>query len=105
VDLGVLFARYQESDRQRVLRDIERAAGKILAGSALSVVDLERAPVLLQHRVLRDGILLVDSDSAACSRFTARVLEAFCATRALRSTFDSATRYRLAHAPPSRGAG
>ena len=105
VDLGVLFAEHLQSDRRRVLQDLERAAGKALAGTALSVADLEQAPLLLQHRVLRDGVLLVESDPGARSRFAARVLEAFCATGAVRNSFDSATRYRLAHGEPPRGSG
>jgi hypothetical protein len=105
VDLGVLFAMHLRTDRQRVLQDIERAAGKLLQARALSVADLERAPLLLQHRALRDGVVLVDSDPGTRSRFAAHVLEAFCATRAVRSSFDSATRYRLARAVTSPGAG
>ena len=105
VDLGVLFATHLQSDRRRVLQDLERAAGKALAGTALSVVDLERAPLLLQHRVLRDGVLLVEPDPTARAKFSARVLESFCATGAVRNSFDSATRYRLAHGEPPREAG
>lgn len=103
-DLGVLFAAHLRSDRRRVLRDIERAARGALAGKELSVVDLEKAPLLLRHRVLRDGMLLVEPDPGARSRFAARVLEKFCATRAVRCTFDNATRYRLAHSVPVVGA-
>jgi len=104
VDLGVLFARHLRTDRRRALRDLERTVGKVLAGTALSVVDLEDAPLLLQHRVLRDGVLLVESDPSARSKFAARVLESFCATSAVRNTFDSATRYRLARGEPSQEA-
>jgi len=105
VDLGVLFAKHLRSDRRRVLQDLERAAGKALAGTALSVVDLEQAPLLLQHRVLRDGVLLGEPDPTARAKFAARVLESFCATGAVRNSFDSATRYRLAHGEPPREAG
>jgi predicted nucleotidyltransferase len=104
VDLAVLFAEHLRADRRR-LQELERAAGKVLAGTALSVVDLEEAPLLLQHRVLRDGILMVEFDPSARSKFAARVLESFCATGAVRRSFDSATRYRLAHAESPREAG
>ncbi|HME72305.1 MAG TPA: nucleotidyltransferase domain-containing protein [Myxococcota bacterium] len=104
LDLGVLFATHLRTDRRRVLQDIERAVAKVLAGRELSGVDLEQAPLLLRHRVLRDGALLVEPDPSARSRFAARVLETFCATRAVRCTFDSATRYRLAHGVPVVGA-
>jgi predicted nucleotidyltransferase len=104
VDLGVLFAAHLRADRRRVRREIERAAGRALAGRELSVVDLEDAPLLLRHRVLRDGALLVEPDPGARSRFAARVLERFCATRAVRSSFDNGTRYRLAHSVPVAGA-
>jgi len=95
VDLGVLLATHLRSDRRRVLREIERSATQALPGRQLSVVDLEMVPLLLRHRVLRDGMLLVELDAGARSRFAARVLEAFCATRPIRSSFDAATRYRL----------
>jgi predicted nucleotidyltransferase len=103
VDVGVLFAAHLQADRRRVLHEIERVVARALAGRKLSVVDLEGAPLLLRHRVLRDGALLVEPDPNARSRFAARVLERFCATSAVRCTFDNATRYRLAHAGPIVG--
>ena len=104
VDLAVLFAAHLQADRRRVLREIERAAATALAARDVSVVDLENAPLLLRHRVLRDGVLLAEVDPGARSRFAARVLEAYCATSAVRCTFDRATRYRLAHEVPAAGA-
>lgn len=104
VDVGVLFAAHLQTDRRRALDEIERAVARALPGRKRSVVDLEGAPLLLRHRVLRDGALLAEPDPRARSRFAARVLESFCATRAVRRTFDNATRYRLAHAVPVVGA-
>ncbi len=104
VDLAVLFAAHLQSDRRRVLREIERAAAMALARADVSVVDLENAPLLLRHRVLRDGVLLAEADPGARSRFVARVLETYCATSAVRCTFDRATRYRLAHGVAAAGA-
>jgi uncharacterized protein len=104
VDVGVLFAAHLQTDRRRVLHEIERGLARALPGKKLSVVDLEAAPLLLRHRVLRDGALLVEPDPRARSSFAARVLERFCATRAIRCTFDNATRYRLVHAVPVVGA-
>jgi len=98
VDLAVLFATHLRTDRGRVRQQIEREAARHLEEGELSVVDLERAPLLLRHRVLRDGVLLAEPDPGARSRFAARVLEAYSATKAVRSTFDNATRYRLARA-------
>lgn len=68
VDVGVLFA----SEPPRTLEglgldleaDLERAAGH-----RVQLVVLNRAPVDLIHRVLRDGVLLKDSDPSARIRF------------------------------------
>jgi len=84
-----------------VLRELEGLASKALEGVELSVVDLEEAPLLLQHRVLRDGVLLAEPDPGSRSRFAARVLEAFCATKPVRLAFDDATLYRLGHGVPA----
>ncbi|HBZ68661.1 MAG TPA: hypothetical protein DEP35_02470 [Deltaproteobacteria bacterium] len=104
VDLAVLFAAHLKTDRRRVLREIERAAAMALAAREVSLVDLENAPLLLRHRVLRDGVLLAEADPGARSRFAARVLETYSETRAVRCTLDRATRYRLAHRVPAAGA-
>jgi len=104
VDLAVLFAAHLKTDRRRVLHEIERAAAMALAARDVSLVDLENAPLLLRHRVLRDGVLLAEADPAARSRFAARALEAYCETRRMRCIFDRATRYRLAHPVPAAGA-
>lgn len=104
VDLAVLFAAHLQTDRSRVRLEIEREAARLLDGRELSVVDLERAPLLLRHRVLRDGVLLAEPDPSTRARFAARVLENFFATRSVRSSFDNATRYRLAHGGLAMGA-
>jgi hypothetical protein len=84
-----------------VLRELEGVASKALASVELSIVDLEDAPLLLRHRVLRDGVLLAEFDPGARSRFAARVLEAFSATKAVRAALDAATLYRLAYGVPA----
>jgi len=99
--LGLLLGAHLQSDRRRVLWELEGLASKALAGIELSVVDLEDAPLLLRHRVLRDGVLLAEPDPGSRSRFVARVLEGFCATKAVRAAFDDATLYRLRHGVPA----
>ena len=68
VDVAVLF----ESSRPRTLlglpTELEATLGRA-CGREVQVVDLERAPVDLVHRVLRDGVLLVERDRSARIRF------------------------------------
>lgn len=68
VDLGVLF----RTPRPRTLLGLPSSLEAALADrldATVQVVDLERAPADLVHRVLRDGHLVVDTDPSRRIRF------------------------------------
>jgi predicted nucleotidyltransferase len=68
VDLGVLFAAPQPprlgGPADRIADDLGR-----LLRREVQVVDLARAPADLVHRVLRDGVLVLEADRSARVRF------------------------------------
>ncbi len=69
VDVAVLRSR---SDAPRTLADLPLDLEEALrrrVGRDVQVVDVASAPADLVHRVLRDGILLVDRDRARRIRF------------------------------------
>jgi predicted nucleotidyltransferase len=99
VDLAVLWAAHAGSDLARDRARLEREAAAAVAPFLVSVVDLGAAPVLLAHRVVRDGVLVCDADARRRGRFVARVLEHFAATRGARAALDAATLHRLAFVP------
>ena len=68
VDVGVLFTRNPPSTLDSQPYDVEADLERLL-GRAVQVVALNRAPVDLRARVLRDGQLLVDLDRSARIRF------------------------------------
>jgi uncharacterized protein len=68
VDVGVLFTRNLPSTLDSQPYDIEADLERVL-GRPVQVVELNRAPVDLRTRVLRDGRLLVDFDRSARIRF------------------------------------
>lgn len=63
IDVAVLFAGSEDKLRRfdrrlEIIMDLERVTGK-----KVDVIDIQAAPLLLQHQILKDGILLVDKDS------------------------------------------
>ena len=72
VDVGVLLARPPEPILGSVARRLE-AEMERGTGLPAQVVALNEAPVDLVHRVLRDGVLLLDRDPLARTRFEVRV--------------------------------
>jgi predicted nucleotidyltransferase len=95
-DLAVLWAAHAGSGRRHLLGVLERELAVALGTPRVSVVDVERAPLLLRHRVLRDGVLLVESDPRLRARFAERCLVRYVRTRALRRELDRGTLRRLA---------
>lgn len=72
LDLAVLF----RDDPPRTLAGLhldlaDRLTG-VLGGRRIDLVVLNRAPVDLVHRVLRDGVLLLERDRSARIRFEVR---------------------------------
>ncbi|WP_054937530.1 type VII toxin-antitoxin system MntA family adenylyltransferase antitoxin [Moorella stamsii] len=62
IDVAVLFVgsedKLQRFDRRlEIIIDLERVTGK-----KVDVIDIQAAPLLLQHQILKDGILLVDKN-------------------------------------------
>ncbi|MBE3571567.1 MAG: nucleotidyltransferase domain-containing protein [Moorella humiferrea] len=62
IDVAVLFAGNEDKlhrfDRRlEIIVDLERVTGK-----KVDVIDIHAAPLLLQHQIIKDGILLVDKD-------------------------------------------
>ena len=59
IDIGVLF---HEAQPARLLNRCDQLAERVEAATGVTpdVIDMERAPVDLIHRVLRDGYLLAD---------------------------------------------
>ena len=96
VDLAVLWAGHAGSDLRRERTRLEREAGAAAAPRRVSVVDAGAAPLLLAHRVVRDGVLVYETDARRRGRFVARVLERFAAGRGARAALDAATLHRLA---------
>lgn len=71
VDVAVLF----EQDPPRTLEGLHLDLADDLSaavGRPIDLVVLNRAPVDLVHRVLRDGVLLLDLDPSARIRFEVR---------------------------------
>ena len=71
VDLGVLYERVPESTLEGQPFDLESALERLVS-RPVQVVALNRAPVDLVHRVLRDGILVAERDRSARVRFEVR---------------------------------
>lgn len=62
IDVAVLFYRLEDKlarfDRRlEMIIELERMVGR-----KVDVVDMEEAPLLLRHQILKDGILLVDKE-------------------------------------------
>jgi predicted nucleotidyltransferase len=68
VDIGLLLTRTAPSTLDSQPYDVEADLERLL-GRTVQVVELNRAPVDLRVRVLRDGRLLVDLDRSARIRF------------------------------------
>ena len=68
VDLGVLFPQDPPLTLEGLALDLEGDLERTL-GAPVQLVVLNRAPADLVHRVLRDGILIMDLDSSLRIRF------------------------------------
>ena len=68
VDLGVLLKAPPVPALGNVARDLEAIVERAL-GLPVAVVVVNTAPADLVHRILRDGVILLDRDRAARLRF------------------------------------
>lgn len=73
------------------------AACEALRTDEIDLVVLDRAPPLLQHRALRDGVLILERDHDERIRRETRAVLDYLDTKPLRQTFAAAMRLRLAN--------
>lgn len=76
VDVAVLYAGEPPTSLAGLPLDLEMELERVL-GAPVQVIVLNRAPVDLVHRVLRDGVLLVDRNPSARIRFEVRARNEF----------------------------
>ncbi len=76
VDVAVLFAAAPPATIEGLPLDLERRIGQVV-GRPVQVTVLNTAPVSLVHRVLRDGVLLLDAAKSARIRFEVRARNDF----------------------------
>ena len=76
VDVAALYAVAPPATLEGLPLDLDSRIGK-LVGRPAQVILLNTAPVGLIHRVLRDGVLLLDRDPSARIRFEVRARNEF----------------------------
>ena len=76
VDVAVLYAAPPPPTLEGLPLDLEARIER-LVGRPAQVIVLNTAPVGLAHRVLRDGVLLLDRDPSARIRFEVRARNEF----------------------------
>jgi hypothetical protein len=76
VDIAVLYEVAPPATIDGLPADLERRIEK-LVGRPVQVIVLNRAPVDLVHRVLRDGVLVLDSAKSARIRFEVKARNEF----------------------------
>lgn len=96
VDVAIIFTEAVAPERRFKVRcvlseQIARAAGV----AASDVVDLEAAPPLLAHEVLRNGRLLFSRDERRRVLIVARQIMRYIDTKPMRRVLDDATFRRL----------
>jgi predicted nucleotidyltransferase len=93
VDVAVLYPGEPPATLAGLPLDLEVELERLL-GAPVQVVVLNRAPVDLIHRVLRDGALLVDRDPATRIRFEVKARNEFFDLQPILA------RYRAGPIPP-----
>lgn len=96
VDVAVALSRASRDVTLDVRPDLLAAASEALGTDEVDVVLVDQATPLLRHRVLRDGVLLVERDPRARVRFETRALLDYLDTAPLRETLADGRRARLA---------
>ena len=76
VDLAILYAEAPPATLEGLPLDLEADLERVL-GRPVEIVVLNRAPVDLIHRVLRDGVLLLDRDAPRRIRFEVKARNEF----------------------------
>lgn len=94
VDVAVLLAEGADLDRRHL--DLIGRVASVAGSERADVVVLNRAPVALAYRVIRDGRLLACRDERARVRHWASVVDRYLDTAPMRRTLDAGLRHRLA---------
>lgn len=92
VDVAVALT---SPDSAGVRLDLLASAIEALGTDEVDLVLLDAAPPLLRHRVLRDGVRIVDRDPRARVRFETRALLDYLDTAPLREQLAAGRRRRL----------
>jgi predicted nucleotidyltransferase len=75
IDVAVLLDQETAAhDRGQTIRTLAADLGRVVSSASLDLVVLNDAPALLRHRVLRDGILLVEQSPEDRVRFARRTI-------------------------------
>lgn len=93
VDVGVALV--ANADRTVAQSDLLIAVVEALGTDEIDLIVLDGASPLLRHRVLRDGIRLVDRDPRARVRFETESMVEYLDTAPLRATLAAGRRRRL----------
>jgi predicted nucleotidyltransferase len=83
------------AERFRLRLELIAAAGRALRSGDVDLVVLNDAPVLLCHRVLRDGERLLERDRPTRIRFETRTILEYLDTKPLRAELARGVRRRL----------
>jgi predicted nucleotidyltransferase len=93
IDIAVLLDDVTAAaDRGRTIRRLAGDLGLVVAAALVDLVVLNDAPVLLRHRVLRDGILLTERSPEDRVRFARRTIREYQDQQVRR---ERATRARI----------
>jgi len=96
VDLAVVSDRSLPRSRRFDLQlELIGAATAVLATNEVDLVMLDDAPPLLRHRVIRDGLVLVDRDPSRRLTFQTRSVLEYLDTKPLRGELSRGLRHRL----------
>ena len=83
------------ADRGRVIRRLAGRLGREVSSALIDLVILNDAPVLLRHRVVRDGVLLFESAPEERVRFAIKTIREYQAGQIRRERFTRRRSRRL----------
>jgi predicted nucleotidyltransferase len=93
VDIAVLLS--DEVDPWTVQLDLMSAIASAIGSSDVDVVVLNRAPVSLGYRVLRDGVLLLSRDERARIRHWVATVSSYIDMEPFRRALSEGTHHRI----------
>jgi hypothetical protein len=96
IDLGLILASGLDGDqRWRKRLDLLRSATEVLGTDAVDLVVLEDAPIVLAHRILRDGRRLDERDPHRRTQVAEDVMRRYADEEYLRRELDRGLTDRL----------